>query len=75
MAKQIQTATADILISAEGSVYLFSWGSEPGKDFLTQEVETEPWQWLGSNLVVDHRYGVGLAEYAQANGLTLGNLR
>lgn len=75
MANLEKKATADILISDEGSLYLFTWASEPGREFLRQEVTSEPWQWLGDNLAVDHRVGVGLAEYARDNGLTLGNLR
>ncbi len=62
---------SDVLVQSHGSVYLFIWNSENGREFLTQEIETEPWQWLGSNLAVDHRMAAPLAEHIIESGLTI----
>ena len=63
----------DVLIESHGTVYLFIWNSENGRQFLTQEIETEPWQWLGSNLAVDHHNAAPLAGHIIESGLTIGN--
>ena len=67
MAKPI----ADILVADHGSVYLFIYQSEVGRDFLQDECETESWQWLGSNLAVDHGVAAGLVAAMIDHGLTV----
>lgn len=64
---------ADVTVQCDGSVYLFGWNSESGREFLQTDVQTEPWQWLGCYLVVDHRNAAGLAAAILQNGLTLGD--
>jgi hypothetical protein len=52
---------------------LFIWQTTNGRDFLKTDVETEPWQWLGSTLVVEHNSAAGLAAAIIENGLTIGD--
>lgn len=45
----------DFLIRDEGTVVMFTPVSEAAKNFLRDNVQSEPWQWMGESLCVDHR--------------------
>jgi hypothetical protein len=62
---------ADIRVSGGGSVYLFTPLSEAGRSALTETVASEPWQWLGGSLAVEHRFAGDLAEALRADGLVV----
>jgi hypothetical protein len=59
----------DISIQDHGSIVMFVPLTEGGTEFLTTEVQTEAWQWMGHSLAVDHRMAGGLIEACQDNGL------
>jgi len=63
--------TADIQVSGGGSVYLFTPLTEAGRSALTESVASEPWQWLGGSLAVEHRFAGDLAQALQADGLVV----
>jgi hypothetical protein len=44
-------ATPDVLISNEGTVWVFNPLTPAAKDWFDENVESEPWQWLGTSLV------------------------
>jgi len=39
---------------------------------VRNNVESEPWQWLGASLVVEHRFAAGLIEGITDAGLGIG---
>ncbi len=45
----------DVLIRNEGTVFLFCPLTDRAKDWLEDNVESEPWQWFGNAFVVEHR--------------------
>jgi hypothetical protein len=47
--------TVDFRITDDGSVVGFKPVSEAALDWINENVESEPWQWLGNALWVDHR--------------------
>ena len=66
-----QNQIADILVECHGSVYLFIYQSDHGREFLVDECETESWQWIGSNLAVDHHIAADLVATMVDHGLTV----
>lgn len=59
----------DLLVRDEGTVVVFSPVSKPAREWIDEHVCSEPWQWLGDNLVVDHRYAPVLIAAAAESGL------
>ena len=51
----------DVTIIPDGSVVLFVPLTVKGRKWLRANVHSEPWQWLGSGLAVDHRFGMDIA--------------
>jgi len=50
----------DVLIRCDGTVWTFNPISERAKQWFDENVQSESWQWLGSSLVVDHRWAADL---------------
>jgi hypothetical protein len=63
--------TPDILVANAGSVFTFCPLTTRAKEWISENVQTESWQWLGATLVVEHRYAWGLAEGMLDEGLVL----
>lgn len=38
------------------TVYLIKPISEGCREWIDENIETEPWQWLGGGLAIEHRY-------------------
>ena len=53
-------ATPDVLIRNEGTVWVFNPPTPAAQEWFDENVESEPWQWLGTSLVVDHGFAMGL---------------
>ena len=65
------TATPDVLVHNEGTVFVFCPLTPRAKEWVEANVETESYQWFGNTFVVEHRYAWGLAEGMKAEGLVL----
>ncbi len=63
--------TADVLVENQGTIWVFRPLSDEAQEWIDEHVQSEPWQWFGGGLVVDHRYGPPLAEGMQEAGLVL----
>lgn len=63
--------TPDVLIENAGTVFTFCPLTDRAKDWISENVETESWQWIGQVLVIEHRYAWALAEGMQDAGLVL----
>lgn len=61
----------DVQVVNEGSIFLFRPMTKRAERWISKNVATEPWQWLGRSLAVDHRFAFDLAEGMQGDGLTL----
>lgn len=61
---------ADFKINDQGTVVVFTPLTEAAKTFL-ERCDSEPWQYLGPSLVVDHRPARDLIGYIQQEGLTI----
>jgi hypothetical protein len=64
--------TPDVLVANDGSVVTFCPLTTRAKEWIAESVQSEPWQWFGATLVVEHRYAWALAEGMTDAGLVLG---
>ena len=61
----------DVLVRNEGTVFVFSPLTARAKQWFDENVQSEPWQWLGDALVVEHRFAWGLGQGMKDAGLEL----
>lgn len=60
-----------MIIKNEGSVVVFEPEGDFEYEWLTLNLETEGWQWMGRNLVVDHRMAGDVADLVQGAGFVI----
>lgn len=60
---------SDLRILDHGTVVQFWPVSERGREWLSTQLVTEPWQWLGNTVSVEHRYALDIAQGAVSDGL------
>lgn len=60
-----------MIIKNEGSVVVFEPEGDFEYEWLTLNLETEGWQWMGRNLVVDHRMANDIAELVSGAGFVI----
>ena len=53
--------SVDVYISDEGSVVAFRPMTREARQWFSEFVQAESWQWIGPYLCVDHRYADDLA--------------
>ena len=51
-------------------MYLIEPKTEQAKEWINDNVYSEPWQWLGQNLAVDHHFIDDLVQGMLESGLT-----
>jgi hypothetical protein len=61
----------DVYISNNGSVFSFQPVTKAGKDWITENVQTESWQWLGDTLAIESRFAAQLADGMISAGLDI----
>ncbi len=59
----------DIIIRDEGSVFLVKPVSDAGRQWIDTNLQTEPWQWLGEALGVEHRFITDIIDGMLGDGL------
>jgi hypothetical protein len=52
----------DVLIRDEGTLWIFNPLTPFAQQWFAEHVQSEPWQWLGMFLVVEHRFAMGLIQ-------------
>lgn len=62
---------ADFLVRNAGSVVGFKATDHDALDWLNENVDSAPYQWLADWLYVDHRYAADLADGIADAGFTL----
>lgn len=63
--------TPDVLVSNAGTVFVFCAITPAAKQWVAENVQSEPWQWFENALVVEHRFAWGLAAGMKDAGLVL----
>jgi hypothetical protein len=58
----------DFLIADHGSIFTIAPVSEAARQWLDENVASEPWQWLGDALCVDHRCARDLIDQIADDG-------
>lgn len=58
-----------MLVVNEGSVVMFRPQGPLDRQWLSDNVQAEPWQWVGTALVVDHRFAGALIEGMEGDGV------
>jgi len=71
MESQTKSSTPDVLVRNEGTVFVFSPLTKRAQEWMDDNVESEPHQWFGNALVVEHRYAWGLGQGMHDAGLVL----
>lgn len=61
----------DILIRDEGTIVALSPVTKRGRAWVDDNIQAEPWQWLGGALCVDHRLAQDIIEGMAGDGLRL----
>ena len=69
--KDEPSSQPDVLVANEGTVFLFNPLTAKARQWINEHVQAEDYQWLGTTLVVEHRYAWGLAEGMKDAGLVL----
>ena len=55
-------------VNNEGSIVQFRAENKRELKYMQQNVQAEPWQWLGDTLCVDHHYASDLIELFTVEG-------
>jgi hypothetical protein len=66
---QDKPVSPDVLVNNVGTLYTFCPLTLRAKEWIDEHVESEPWQWFGHVLVVEHRFAWGLAQGMKDAGL------
>ncbi len=61
----------DFLIADHGSIISIRPISNAAMKWIDENVASEPWQWLGGALCVDHRYARDLTDEIAAAGFVV----
>jgi len=64
------TAVADVFVSCEGSIFLFTPLTPAAEQWIAEHVQADA-QWFGNALVVEFRYSAELAAVMRQAGLIL----
>jgi hypothetical protein len=59
----------DVTVENHGSLFLFTPHTQAAKDWVSENVGLESWQWLGTGFAVEHRFALDLADGMLADGL------
>ena len=63
------TQPVDVQIENCGSIFTFQPLTDAASDWIEQNVPTEPWQWMGGRMCVEHRFARNLAQGMLDDGL------
>lgn len=59
----------DVVVTPNGSVVGFRLITPAAHEWVEENVQSEPYQWLGGSLVVDWRFAASLRDGMEAAGL------
>ena len=64
-------AAPDVLIRNCGSIWVLCPLTERAKTWFDLNVQSEPWQWSGATIVVEHRFALALLHGISDAGLVV----
>jgi hypothetical protein len=62
-------SACDLVFFDDGSVVAIHPHSDAGLDWLADNCQTEPWQWLGNRVAIEPRYAAEIFHGARDDGL------
>jgi hypothetical protein len=62
---------ADVIVENSSSIVSLTPITPAAREWIKENCQTEPWQWLGPTLNIDTRYAGNILEGMQADGLTI----
>ena len=62
----------DVLIRDEGTVWIFNPLTPVAQQWFAEHVQSEPWQLLGTSLVVEQRFVISLIQGIMDAGFGIG---
>lgn len=71
MPKSKKLPKSDFLFEDHGSIIMLWPLSREASDWVEENVQSEPWQWLGEALCVDHRMARGLIDAVITEGFSV----
>jgi hypothetical protein len=69
--RQIQAKQVDVLVTNEGTIWMFTPLTDEAKEWVKENVPTESWQWMGNSFCCEHRYAPDLVEGMRGAGLVV----
>ncbi len=66
-----ESVTIDVHVENEGSIFVFTPMTPAAREWVDDNVHSEPWQWTGASLCVDHRFARDLAQGMLTDGLNV----
>lgn len=62
---------ADIRVENEGSIFVLRPLTETGEEWICENLASEPWQWLGNALCIEHRFAYEIVTGMKNDGLVV----
>ncbi len=62
MSKRKRTARPDFIVENHGTIILIEPVSDAAREFVSESVSIEPWQWMGASFACDRRMALGLID-------------
>lgn len=72
MDSRSQLICPDVLVRDEGTLWVFNPLTSAAQEWFAENVQSEPWQWLGTSLVVEHRFAIVLIQGIEHAGFAIG---
>lgn len=69
---EVGQGDCDLTVGRDGNIMTFAAHTEAGTRFLRECLHTEPWQWIGQILCLDHRLARRVLDGAENEGLRIG---
>lgn len=68
--KDAPVPQVDFVVTDQGTVIGFQPLTDGARQWTDEHVHSEPWQWMGNILWVDHRMAGGLLDGIESEGFT-----
>jgi hypothetical protein len=61
----------DVSVMDQGTIVLFVLRTDAARAWVDEHVQAEPYMFVGSGLVVEHRFAAAIADGMSADGLSV----
>jgi hypothetical protein len=66
-------STIDVRVDNLGTMFAFVPQSRTARTWFARNVHSDPWQWMGGTLMVEHRYAVDICDALLSEGFQVQN--